>query len=417
MRDNTTPVTDPYLLRTYWAYVWTRVLDTPFWGIFNLLPFILYKDLQATPFQLGVIITLKPLVSILSSYWSHKVSSSPGRLVSSIVAARWIAYLPFFAFPFIQSAWYVIACFGLFMFLQVGMMPAWMELLNQNLPKNTREKVFSYTQAFGYLGGGLLPFAIGWILDEWIGAWRWMFIVAALLALCAQFWQKSILVRPSEAPLSNAQPAHPIFQPWKSAWEVLKRRPDFAKFQIGFMLIGSGLMVIQPALPVFFVDGLHLSYTEMGVAITLCKGISFAFSSPLWVHWIQRVDLFRFGSVLAALAALFPLMLLAAQDQIMWLYIGYLTYGLMQAGNELSWNLSGPMFAKQEDSSPFSSVNIIAVGVRGMFIPLIGAFCLAQFGSSTVIVLSGVLCLLASLRMALYSRQNSLLAKISWNQD
>jgi F0F1-type ATP synthase assembly protein I len=396
---------DLYLKRTYWAYVWTRVLDTPFWGIFNLLPFILYKDLHATPFQLAAIITLKPLVSVLSSYWSHKVSASPTRLVPSIIAARWIAYLPFLAFPFIESAWYVIACFGLFMFLQVGMMPAWMELLKQNVPKNTREKVFSYTQAFGYLGGGLLPFAIGWILDEWIGAWRWMFIIAALTALCANFWQRSILVKPAEPTENTPEPSHPLLQPWKSAWQLLRKRPDFAKFQIGFMLIGSGLMIIQPALPVFFVDGLHLSYTEMGIAITLCKGISFACSSPLWVRWIQKVDLFRFGAVLAALAALFPLLLLAAQTQILWLYLAYLTYGLMQAGNELSWNLSGPMFAKHQDSSPFSSVNIIAVGVRGMFIPSIGAFCLAQFGSTSVIVMSGVLCLLASLRMAIYSQK------------
>jgi predicted MFS family arabinose efflux permease len=397
---------DLYLKRTYWAYVWTRVLDTPFWGIFNLLPFILYKDLHATPFQLAAIITLKPLVSVLSSYWSHKVSTSSTRLVPSIITARWIAYLPFLAFPFIESAWYVIACFGLFMFLQVGMMPAWMELLKQNVPKNTREKVFSYTQAFGYLGGGLLPFAIGWILDEWIGAWRWMFIIASLTALCANFWQRAILVRPTDPSLeSTPEQSHPLLQPWKCAWQLLRKRPDFAKFQIGFMLIGSGLMIIQPALPVFFVDGLHLSYTEMGIAITLCKGISFACSAPLWVRWIQKVDLFRFGAVLAALAALFPLLLLAAQTQILWLYLAYLTYGLMQAGNELSWNLSGPMFAKHADSSPFSSVNVIAVGVRGMFVPSIGAFCLAQFGSTSVIVMSGVLCLLASLRMALYSQK------------
>lgn len=405
MKRDPTASSDPFMKRTCSAYIWTRILDTPFWGIFNLLPFILYKDLHATPFQLAAIITLKPLVSILSSYWSHRVYTSSGRLVSSIIAARWIAYLPFLAFPFIHSPWYVIACFGLYMFLQVGMMPSWMELLKQNVPDNTRERVFSYSQAFGYLGGGLLPFAIGWVLDEWIGSWRWMFIIAALMGLSAHFWQKSILVRSTDAPVKPAEPSHPLLQPWKSAWDLLKRRPDFAKFQIGFMLIGSGLMIIQPALPVFFVDGLHLSYTEMGMAITLCKGISFACSSPLWVRWIQRVDLFRFGAIIGGLAALFPFLLLAAQDHILWLYFAYMTYGLMQAGNEMSWNLSGPMFAKKEDSSPFSSVNVIAVGVRGLFIPSIGAFCLAQFGSPAVIVLSGVLCLLSAVRMAVYSVQ------------
>ncbi len=401
------PQDNLYMKKTTDAYVWTRILDTPFWGIFNLLPFILYKDLNATPFQLAMVITLKPLVSIFSSYWSRQVHGLPGRLTSSIMAARWIAFIPFLAFPFIHNAWYAIACFGLFMFLQVGMMPAWMELLKQNIPGERREKVFSYTQAFGYLGGGLLPFALGWVLDEWIGAWRWMFVVTSLISMCAFFWQRQILVREGEPIAETFDHTHMLLQPWKSAWNILQRRPDFTRFQIGFMILGSGLMIIQPALPVFFVDRLHLSYTEMGVAITLCKGIAFACGSPLWVRFIHKIDLFRLGAIIAALAGLFSLFLLAAQDHITWLFIAYLTYGLMQSGNELSWNMSGPMFAKHEDSSPYSSVNVIAVGVRGIFIPLIGALCLAQFGSSTVIALSGFLCVLAAIRMATYGRQKA----------
>ncbi|MDP1879630.1 MAG: MFS transporter [Parachlamydiaceae bacterium] len=388
-------------LQTKAAYVWTRVLDTPFWGLFNLLPIILYKDLQATPFQLALMITLKPLVSILSSYWSHHVQES-GKLMKSIILARWCAYLPFLLFPFIESSWYIIFCFGLFMFLQVGMMPTWMELLKKNIPSHHRDKIFSYTQAFGYLGGGLLPFAIGWLLDEWTQAWRWMFPIAALVALTATIWQRLMkaFILKSDSPESNS--FHPLFQPWKNAWTLLKKRPDFAKFQIGFMFIGSGLMIIQPALPVFFVDKLHLSYTELGVAITLCKGIGFACSSPLWVRWIQKVDLFYLGSVIASLAAVFTIFLVSAQSEIIWLYFAYLIYGLMQAGNELSWNLSGPIFAKEENSSPFSGINVIAVGVRGMFVPILGGYLLAHFGSLSVICISGCLCILAAIRMALY---------------
>lgn len=395
-----------FMWRTRNAYIWTRVLDTPFWGLFNLLPFILYKDLHATPFQLALIITLKPLVSILSSYWSNHVHLNPGRLVSNIISARWLAYLPFLFFPLIHNTWYLIVCFGLFMFLQVGMMPAWMELLKQNVPEKTREKVFSYTQAFGYLGGGLLPFAVGWILDKWMGSWIWMFPLVALLALTAHFWHRLILVRIQSVKREcQSTKAHPILKPWKSAFELLNRRRDFAKFQVGFMLMGGGLMIIQPSLPIFFVDQLHLSYTELAVAVTLCKGIGFAFSSPIWVRLMQRVDIFHFGALIALLATLFPLFLMMAQSQLLWLYLAYLAYGLMQAGSELNWNMSGPIFAKNEDSSPYSSVNVIAVGIRGIFIPTLGAYCLTQFGASAVIMSCGVLCLLAAIQMGVYSRQ------------
>lgn len=393
--------------RTRSAYVMTRILDTPFWSLYNLLPIFLFKDLHATPYQLGLLITLKPLVSLLSSYWSTKVQNSPNKILTSITFGRFLAYLPFLFFPFIDSIWYFIFCFGFYMLLQVGMVPAWMELLKQNLPASTRDKVFSYTQVFGYLGGGLLPFVLGWILDEWSGSWRWMFPITALIAGVAYYWQRFIVIKVAKPPENVVKTPHLLLHPWKNAWELLKKRPDFANFQVGFMLIGSGLMIIQPTLPVFFVNQLNLNFTEMGVAIMLCKGIGFACSSPLWVSWIQRVDLFCFGAVIASLAVLFPLFLIAAQSQIIWLYLAYLIYGFMQSGNELSWNMSGPIFAKNENSSPFSTVNVIAVGVRGLFIPLIGAYCLEHFGTLTVILLSGLLCFLAAVRMAFYSRANS----------
>lgn len=417
MSDNNEPA-DPCMITTRRAYIWTRVLDTPFWSLYNLLPFILFKELHATPFQLGLLITLKPLVSLLSSYWSAKFQDKANQLTSSIFYGRFLAYLPFLFFPFFTSIWYFIFCFGFYMLMQVGMVPAWMELLKQNLPSQMRDKIFSYTQVFGYLGGGLLPFLLGWILDEWVGSWRWIFPISACIAWGSYYWQRSMLVR--EVPQEDTEhksKAHPLVHPWKTTWDLLKRRPDFANFQIGFMLIGSGLMIIQPTLPVFFVDRLNLSFTEMGVAITLCKGIGFACSSSLWVRWIQKIDLFHFGAIVAALAVLFPLFLIAAQSQIVWLYLAYLIYGFMQSGNELSWNLSGPIFARNEDSSAFSTVNVIAIGIRGIFIPMLGAYFLEQFGSLTVILLSGILFLFAAIRMALYSREYVVVPTLHQNKS
>jgi len=384
------------------AYVWTRVLDTPFWGLFNLLPFILYKDLHASPFEIGLLVTIKPVVSIFSSYWSSTFHNKPERLVGSIIWARWIAYLPFFLYPFIHNIWFILASFGLFMSLQVGMMPAWMELLKKHLPLQNREKIFSYTQAFGYLGGGLLPFLFGWVLDEWLGAWRWMFPLAAALALGATFWQRKIHLETRDTPQAQL-PDEFLLHPWKNAWNVLTQHPLFLKFQIGFTLLGSGLMVMQTTLPIFFVDELHLSYTELGIAMALCKGLGFACSSPLWARLMQQLDIFRFMAWVALLATAFPLLLLLAKWQMAWLFGAFFLYGFMQAGSELGWNLSGPRFAERHDSTPFSSVNILAVGVRGLFIPSLGALLLSHYGSLFTIILSSCLCLFSALRMRTYA--------------
>lgn len=390
--------------KTQTAYLATRILDTPFWSLFNLLPFIIYKNLHATPFEIGLIITLKPLVSILSSYWSTQFQRLPNGQLKSLAYGRLLAYLPFFLFPFFHSVWFLIFCIGTYLFLQVGMVPSWLEILKQNLPPSQRDKIFSFAQAFGYLGGGLLPFLLGWILDEWTDAWKWLFPFAALVGMTAYLWQRKIIFE--SLVNSEEEPCHPLVHPWKTSWNLLRQDPRFAHFQVGFMLIGSGLMIIQPTLPIFFVDSLQLSFVEMGAAITLCKGIGFACSSPFWGKWMHKVDIFHFGALIAATAAIFPLLLFASTFQMIWLYAAYIVYGVMQSGNELSWNMSGPIFSRNKDSSPYSTVNLIAVGIRGMFIPTLGAFLLEQYGAVYVMLISGLFFFLASIRMSLYAKQD-----------
>jgi len=395
------PMTLDDAARTKRAFLWTRVLDTPFWAIFNMLPFILYKDLHATPFQIAVVVALKPLSSLLSLYWSHLVAERRKLLLPSVITGGILRHIPFFFLPFIDNAWVVIAFFGLHMTLARGVQPAWMEILKINIPGITREKVFAWGSSMGYIGDALLPFVLGYALDGYFEAWRWLFPLAASLSLIAAFIQRKIPVKGASSTPGNIS----LTEPWKKAWALIKSRPDFARFQIGFMIAGSGLMVLQPALPAFFVDVLDLSYTKLAIALTLCKGVGFALSSPIWARWLGKGDIYLFTSFVTLMLALFPLSLMLATGNILWLYFGYVAYGIMQAGSNLSWNLSGPIFSKEEDSSIYSGINVATVGLRAIFVPAIGSYIAGAFGSTSVMWLGSVLCLVACLSLVAFSRK------------
>lgn len=404
------PHADSAWRKTRIAFVWTSILNTPFWAIFNMLPFILYKDLHATPLQVTAIIILKPAVSLFALYWSALIEKRKDRLISNLIWARVISHVPFFFFPFVDNPWFFIASFGLYMMLSRGTVPAWMEVLKLNIPDVSREKVFAYGSALGYVGSAVIPFALGGLMDTYVHSWRWIFPATALISLGAILFKNRIPIHldnsnENEATVTTLSVTQQLIKPWKSAWELLRRRPDFARYQLGFMLGGSGLIVMQPALPVFFMDGLHLTYTELAVALTLCKGVGFALTSSTWAKMMSKIDIYRFNSWVTLLAFLFPLCLLAAQINLTWLYCGYLLYGVMQAGSEMSWNLSGPLFAKTEDSSVYSSVNVLTVGLRGCFVPAIGSLLAYQVHASGVMLLGGALCLLSAFFMARYSRQ------------
>jgi hypothetical protein len=396
---------DSNLRLTRAAYLWTNLLNMPFWGIFNMLPFILYKDLQATPLQIAAIITLKPMVSLISVYWSALVNRRRERLLSNLIWARIIAHLPFFLFPFIDNVWFFIASFSFYMMLARGVMPAWMEIIKLNIPAG-REKLFAMGSMFGYAGNAILPFAIGWMLDNYVQSWRWIFPFAACISLTATFFKSRITIRhsPEVVPSVPFSLKEQVIAPWKYAWDLLKRRPDFVRFQWGFMLGGAGIMIMQPALPEYFVDVLSLSYTEMAVALTLCKGIGFALTTPMWARAMHKLDIFKISAFPPICICFFAVCLMAAKVHIGWLYLAYIWYGIMQAGSEMSWHLSGLIFSKNEDSSTYSSVNVLTVGLRGCIIPPLGSCLLLVTAPTVVIFLGGLLCWGAYSRLSFYSR-------------
>lgn len=156
-------------------------------------------------------------------------------------------------------------------------------------------------------------------------------------------------------------------------------------------------MTIHAILPKYFTETLNLSYTKILLAICFCKGIGFALSSPLWVKLFNRIKIFSFCARAPLIAAFFPILLVLAKINLIFIFIAYILYGMMQGGSELGWKMSGPAFAQDKDSAPFSSINVLAVGLRGGIFPYFGAL-LAAIGSSYLVLTVGSLfCLAGSL--------------------
>lgn len=387
------------------AYLWSCLLTTPFWALYNLLPFILFKELKATPLQIALFFALKPIASIFSVYWSSLVENRPDRLVSNVIWAGFFRHLPFLFTPFIHDPWYFLFASSFYMLFKRGSIPGWMEILKLNLPLTSRQKIFSYGCALDYLGSGILSLFIGWLLDEQVDSWTWLFPVMALSAMLAIFYQIRIPIKEKDVSKQKIEIKPLFFQPLKSAWDLIKKRSDFRAFQLGFMLGGAGLMIMQPALPSYFSTVLNLSYIELTAALSLCKGVGYAFTVPFWTRWINRVNIYLFCALVTSLAGIFSCLLLFAPFDIAWIFVAYLLYGVMQAGSELSWHLSGPMFAGNEDSSRYTNANILSVGLRGCVAPAFGSFLCSAFSCSFPLYVGGILCFFATWQLTFFSRK------------
>lgn len=374
------------------ALIWSNLLTEPLFTLYTFLAFILYKDLGASPFQVTLLMMLKPFVTILSFYWSAGLKGRTRKLKSNVLWAGFLMRAPFLLCPWVESSWFVIFAAVNYMFFYRAGIPAWLEIIKRNMGEETRNRAFSISSALGYAEGVILALACGSLLDKDPTCWKVLFFGAALVGLLTLLVQSRIVVEGSEEVMERPSFKEVLIRPWRDSYRLMKERLDFSRFQWGFMVSGFGLMLIQPAIPLFAVDVLGISYLEMATAICIAKGLGFVVSTPVWARWMDRINVFKMASFVFLAIGLFTILLSFSVWNTAWLYIAYFWYGVGQGGSHLVWNMSGPIFSGKDESSRYTGVNVVMAGMRGMVAPPMGGWLAVALGPVQVLIMGGALC-------------------------
>jgi len=375
------------------SLVLVGLLSEPFATLYSYLAFILYKDLEASVFEVALLAMLKPVVTILSFYWSAGLKGRVRGLKRNVVWAGILMRAPFLLCLWIDSVGFVIGAAVNYMFFYRAQAPGWMEMIRRGLEQEKRGRAFSWSAALGYAEGVALSLGVGGMLDRDPGLWRVLFVGAALIGLLSVWVQGQITVAGVEVAGEKMSWRELTVRPWRDSWNLM--RGEFARFQWGFMGCGFGIMLIQPVLTVFCVDRLGVSYLEMMAAISVAKGLGFVVSSPLWARVLERVDLLRVAGAVFLVVGLFPVLLGCSVWGLVWFYVAHFWYGVGQGGSHLVWNLSGPMFSGREESARYTGVNVVLAGCRGAVAPPLGGWLAGVTGPLGVLGLSGLLCFLS----------------------
>jgi MFS family permease len=368
------------------ALLATNLTSEPLNALYTLLPIILYKHLNATPLQISIFVMLRPFFSFFSFYWSSHLLYYQNKLIPNFIGAWVLARLPFVFVLFFPNFWYLLFAAAIYQLFSKAGIPSWIEILKRKIPKQPRETLFSLYNIFSFVEGMGLSFIIGRFLDFDPNSWNGMICIAALVGLGSLYFISKIQIPKSpdaEAPL----PTNRILHPWKQGFQLMRERPDFSRFQIGFMIGGSALMIMAPAFSIFYVDGLSLSYSNITTARFVFMGLGVICSTFLWKRWFQRLPINFVAALVSIGFCLFPVTLLLAQYNVLFFYVAFVFYGIAQAGSQLIWNLSGTVFAGENDSLPFTNVNILMLSIRGCVMPLLGGQLCELFGAAPVLVL------------------------------
>jgi hypothetical protein len=388
--------------RTRSAVMWSSIFSEPLTALYAFLPFILYKEMEATALQVAIFFMLKPVVSLFSLYWSSGVISRPERLVMNVVWGGVLARLPFFFFPWIQNTWLLLLAGAAYWMFFRGIVPAWMEILKINLPSNLRGRVFSMGAIFGYIQGVLLAVVMGPWMDYNAEAWRWLYPISAFMGILGVIFQARIPLSCStdkvkefaKVPLKER-----VLNPWRETFKLMREHKEFSRFQWGVIFCGLAIMIMKPAEPVI-IESIGLSYTDLAVAILVCKGLGYVSTSALWARWLSNVNLFIFTSLVFFLVGVSYLFLMTGTWFVGGVFVCYFFYGVWLAGNHLSWNLSGTFFSSDGESCLFTSASVAMVGLRGLIGPYLGSVLLVLFGPFSALGVGVSICFISALKMA-----------------
>lgn len=389
-------------------FFWTSFTNEPFVALYALAPFILRKELSASFIELSILSALRPVLPIFSFYWCFWISQKSWSLKSNFILAWFLARAPFLLIPLFPNSWYFIFCCAIYELFKKSTAPALMEILKINLKEGSREKNYCIFFAITFIESILFGIAIAKVIEWDYFIWERAFAIAAaisLLSLCVHF---SVAKKSYAQKEVFASKTNPLFAPWKKVFSLFRENPDFFHFQCGFMMGGIGLMLAAPVLPFLYVDRLFLSSSEIAIGRSIFMGIGVIFSVYFWEKMIAQKQIKKLLIYILFGFSLYLFLTFYSLNVSSLFYLSNFIYGIAQCGSHLLWNLSGPIFSGEKESTPFTNANILMVGLRGAFIPALSGILGSFIGPIPVILLGALICLMGAFYMV-FSAQNLIL--------
>jgi hypothetical protein len=392
--------------KTSFAVFIVLIVQEPFVFFLNIFPLLIKKECAATTAQITFFAALLPILPICASYCNTLIQNRGWSIKRGLLLTGLASRIPWLFLPWIESVEGLIIALGVYHVFEKANHPLWIEAVKRNLPPAIRSKAYSFSMSMAYLLGALCAVFLAPFLDIYPHLWKMFSLGAVALSLISLYVQLKLPID-CDVPLQPKEEKPFWGEPWKNMVQLFKENPSFFRFQSVFMCGGFALMLFKPALPIFLTEVLSVSYTEFSVAKFIYQAMGFCLASFYWSRAHDTLDWQVIMRRICLLFALFHLLLYMSISQVSFLYLAYLIYGIAQGGSKLIWNLSGPMFSKEKDSTNYSRVNTLLVGIRGMIAPLCGALLYSNFSMLTVLFCAGSCSLLG----AYLTRSKSMLVK------
>lgn len=382
-------------------------------GAFTLGAFVLTKSFSAGPLAIGLFTQLSVVVLLVGIVGAELVEGRDKRpFIFWLGMASRGAFLLFLV---CNTTWSFIVIAGVFFLFNSLLMPAVFSMWQSNVSAEARSRMWGLAVTVTTVASMAAAYGAGRILDLNPDNFRWVFAAAGVVAMTGVVILTLAPLRGKYKLTKQPQPptvGNLFVQPVRGFLALLARDRRFASFEAVFMLYGLALMLLFPIIPIYMDRVAGMSYAQAGIASGILGQVCVIFLAPLWGLWMDRRGPLLVCTVLFALLAALPLILvlglgaggtgplsLLGLSPVVAVYAGYLLFGIAMSGVNVVWSVGPVYFAGSSDTSGYSGAHVTLTGVRGLVGPLAGALALNYLGFAPVFIASALLFTAASVGM------------------
>ena len=410
--------------KTFSLHMLSNVFMGLSFGILMLHEIILKKSLLGTDFQVTLLIFLSSSAFIFSIYGTELIhrSSNPAK---TIIILALISRFFLFIIPLFSSPEYFIFCIAAMSYIDSLIKPSWNTVFKHNYSDSRRSLLYSYSSSLYTIVILIVSTVLGYLLDINYELYKILFPIAGIfdvlsymsLAKMITMGQNLKMIPPGIPGKSlSLKLMEDIFVlPVRNTMRIFKENRPFLRFEVFFFMYGMAFMIASPAVLIYLVDVLQLSYSPISIA----KGLVFYTATILFTPLMGRLhgtgNPTKFCGYLFLFLLFYPLSMMGVKyipgvisfitPEIM-LYFTFFLFGILMSGITMSWNLSTIYYAPHYQEANYQSVHITLTGVRGLFSPFIGYLILRYVSIEATFIVSAIIFLLAGIMMLRESRRH-----------
>jgi MFS family permease len=414
--------------RTFQLHIAAQFFNGISLGFLLLQDIILKKSLEGTDFQIMLLAFLASTANLASIYGTEIVNRSRNRsrtIIRMGIAAKLFLVLA----PLFNNAIFYILCIAVSAYLDAMLLSSWNIVYKHNYSESKRSKLFSYVATIATIMILITSTVFGYFLDMNYSLYRICFPIAGLMGMLTYYNLSKMISLSMDDYLDPGKKSLSTFSsgllkdililPIRDMLRIFKNNRPFLRFEFFFFLYGIAFMVILPAVPVFLVDHLGMSYAPISAA----KGLVFHSALILFTPLMGRIhgsgNPTKFCGYIFLILALYPLLMIAAKyigfagfhfDKVMVVFAAHFFFGLGMSGITIAWSLSTIYFAPVAEVSNYQAAHITLTGIRGIFSPVLGYAVMKIFAIEYTFLLSAVLFIIGGILMLIEYKKTQVIA-------